>query len=117
MIPDLLRFVTSGLHRFKIPDLHKFVTSGLRRFKIPDLHKFATSRLRRFKIPDPHKFATLRLRRFKIPDLHRINYPESSFHEFRQTRCFEGDMFFQNSPTVIALQPADQNQISFFLFQ
>jgi hypothetical protein len=42
MIPDLLRFVTSGLHRFKIPDLHKFVTSRLRKFKIPDHHKFTT---------------------------------------------------------------------------
>jgi hypothetical protein len=80
MIPNLLRFVTSGLDRFKIPDLHKFVTSRLRRFKIPDLHKFATSRLRRFK----------------IRNLHRINYPESSFHEFRQTRRFEGDRFFLN---------------------
>jgi hypothetical protein len=77
MIPDLLRFVTSGLHRFKIPDLHKFATSRLRRFKIPDLHEFATSRLRRFK----------------IPDLHRINYLESSFHEFRQTQRFEGTCF------------------------
>jgi hypothetical protein len=99
-IPNLLRFVTSGLHRFKIPDLHKFVTSGLHRFKIPDLHKFVTWRLHRFKIPDLHKFVTSRLRRFKIPDLHRINYLESSFHEFHQTRRFEGDWFFLNSPTI-----------------
>jgi hypothetical protein len=99
-IPDLHRFATSGLHGFKIPDLHRFATSGLRGFKIPDLHRFATSGLRRFKIPDLHRFATSGLRGFKIPDLLRVNYPESSFHEFRQTRRFEGDRFFLNSPTL-----------------
>jgi hypothetical protein len=109
MIPDLLRFMTSGLCRFKIPDLHKFASPRLRRFKIPDLHKFASSRLRGFKIPDLHKFASSRLRRFKIPDLHKINYPESSFHEFRQTRRFEGDRFFLNSPTKTSLKMTELN--------
>jgi hypothetical protein len=99
-IPDLHRFMTSGLRGFKIPGFHRFATSGLRGFKIPDFHWFATSGLRRFKIPDIHRFATSGLRGFKIPDLLRVNYPESSFHEFRQTRHFEGDRFFLNSPTT-----------------
>jgi hypothetical protein len=99
-IPNLHRFATSGLRGFKIPNLHRFATSGLHGFKIPDLHMFATSEFRGFKIPDLHRFATSGLRRFKIPDLLRVNYPESSFHEFRQTRHFEGDMFFLNSPTI-----------------
>jgi hypothetical protein len=76
------------------------VTSRLRGFKIPDLHEFAISRLRRFKIPDLHEFAISRLRRFKIPNLHRFNVLENLFHEFRQTRRFEGDRFFLNSPTL-----------------
>jgi hypothetical protein len=99
-IPNLHRFATSGLRRFKIPDPHRFATPGLCGFKIPDLHKFATPGLRGFKIPDLQRFATSGFRGFKIPDLLRINYPESSFHEFRQTRCFEGDRFFLNSPTL-----------------
>jgi hypothetical protein len=99
-IPDLNRFATSGLRRFKILDLHRFATSGLCRFKIPDLHRFATSGLSRFKIPDLHRFATSGLRRFKSSYLHRVNHPENSFHEFRQTRRFEGDRFFLNSPTL-----------------
>jgi hypothetical protein len=100
MTPCLYRFATSGLRKFMIPDLHRFATSGLRRFKIPDLHGFATSGLRKFKIPDFHGFATSGLRRFKIPDLRRINHPENLFHEFRQTRRFEGGRFFLNSPTL-----------------
>jgi hypothetical protein len=83
------------------PDLHRFATLGLHRFKIPDLHKFATSRLHRFMISDLHKFTTSRLRRFMIPDLHRFNHPENLFHEFRQTQRFEGGRFFLNSPTLI----------------
>jgi hypothetical protein len=43
---------------------------------------------------------TPKLRKFKIPDLHRINYHESSLYEFGQTRRFEGDAFFLNSPTL-----------------
>jgi hypothetical protein len=86
-----------------ILDLHRFATSGLRRFKIPDLHGFAASGLRKFKIPDLHGFATSGLRRFKISDLCRINHPENLFHEFRQTRRFEGGRFFVNSPTGIYL--------------
>jgi hypothetical protein len=101
MTPCLHRFATSGLHRFEIPDPHRFATPGLRGFKIPDLHRFATLGLRGFKIPDLHRFATSGLRGFKIPDLLIINYPESSFHEFYQTRRFEGDRFFLNSPTNI----------------
>jgi hypothetical protein len=81
------------------PCPHRFATSGFRRFKIPDLHRFATSRLRGFKIPDIHRFATSGLRGFKIIYLLRVNYPENSFHEFRQTRRFEGDRFFLNPPT------------------
>jgi hypothetical protein len=81
------------------PCLHRFATSGLRKLMIPDLHRFVTSGLRRFKIPDLHRFATPGHRRFKIPDLHRVNHPENLFHEFRQIRRFEGDMFFLNSPT------------------
>jgi hypothetical protein len=81
----LHRFATPELRRFKTPDLRKFVTSDLRRFKIPNLRKFVTSELRRFKIPDLRKFATSELRRFKIP--------ENSFHEFHNTRRFEGDKF------------------------
>jgi hypothetical protein len=100
MTPCLHRLATLGLHRFKILDPHRFATSGLRRLKILGLHRFATSELRRFKIPDLHRFATSGLRRFKIPDLHRVNHLENSFHEFRQTRCFEGDRFFLNSPTL-----------------
>jgi hypothetical protein len=68
-----------------IPDLRKFATSGLCRFKTPDFRKFATPELRRSQIPDLHKFATSGLRRFKIP--------ENSFHEFHYTQRFEGDMF------------------------
>jgi hypothetical protein len=102
-------FATSGLRRFKIPDLHRFATSGLRRFKILDLHRFATSELRRLKIPDLHRFVTSGLRRFKIPDLHQVNYPENSFHEFRPTRRFEGDMFFLNSPTVDSISGGNQS--------
>jgi hypothetical protein len=89
-----------GLRGFKIPELHRFATSELRKFKVPDLHRFATSELCRFKIPDLHKFVTSELRRFKIPDLHRFNLPKNLFHEFRQTRQFEGDRFFLNSPTL-----------------
>jgi hypothetical protein len=76
----------------QIPEFRRFMTSGLRRFKISDLLRFVTSGLR--------KFAKSGLHGFKIPDLLRINYPESSFHEFCQTRRFEGDRFFLNSPTV-----------------
>jgi hypothetical protein len=71
-IPDFLRFVTSGLCRFKIPNLHRFTTPGLRGFKISDLRRFATSGLRRFKIPDLRRFTISELRRFKIPDLHNV---------------------------------------------
>jgi threonyl-tRNA synthetase len=99
-IPYLHSFVTSELRRLKIPDLHSFTTSELRRVKIPDLHSFATSELRRFKILDLHSFATSELRRFTISDLHRVNHPENSFHEFRQTRRFEGNSFFLNCPTL-----------------
>jgi hypothetical protein len=35
-----------------------------------------------------------------IPDHHRFNHPENLFHEFRQTRHFEGGRFFLNSPTA-----------------
>jgi hypothetical protein len=98
MIPDLHRFATSGLRRFEIPDLHRFVTLGLRRFEIPDLHRFATLGLRRFEIPDLHRITTLGLRRFMILDLHRFNLPENLFHEFHQTRRFEGDRCFLTSP-------------------
>jgi hypothetical protein len=100
MTSDLHKFAASGLRGFKIPDLNRLATLGLHRFKIPDLFRFATSGLRRFKIPDLLRFATLGLRRFKIPDLHRINHPENLFHEFRQTRRFEGGRFFLNSPTL-----------------
>jgi hypothetical protein len=86
--------MTSELCRFMTPCLHSFVTSGLRKFMIPDLHRFATSGLSRFKIPDLHRFTTSGLRRFKIPDFRRINHPENLFHEFCQTRRFEGDWFF-----------------------
>jgi hypothetical protein len=53
MIPDLLRFVTSGLHRFKIPDLHKFATSRLvgsrfQTFTSSRLQGFAGSRFQTF---------------------------------------------------------------------
>jgi hypothetical protein len=82
------------------PCLQRFASSGLRGFKIPDLHRFATSGFHRFKIPDLHRFTTSRLRRFKFSYLHRFNHPENSFHEFRQTRRFEGDRFFLNSPTL-----------------
>jgi hypothetical protein len=99
-ILGLHRFVTSRLRGFKILDLHRFATSRLRGFKIPDLHRFTTSRLRGFKIPDLHRFATSGLHGFKIPGILRVNYPENSFHEFCQTRCFEGDRFFLNSPTL-----------------
>jgi hypothetical protein len=99
-IPYLHSFVTSELRRLKIPDLHSFTTSELRRVKIPDLHSFATSELRRFKILDLHSFATSELRRFTISDLHRVNHPKNSFHEFRQTRRFEGNSFFLNCPTL-----------------
>jgi hypothetical protein len=94
------RFVTSGLRRLKIPKFRRFATSRLHRFKILEFRRFATSGLRRFKIPKFRRFATSVLRRFKILDLPIINYPESSFHEFRQTRCFEGDRFFLNSLTL-----------------
>jgi hypothetical protein len=94
-------FTTSGLNKFMIPDPHRFATSGLRRFKIPGLHRFTTSGLRRYKVPDLHRFATSGLRRFEIPDLHKFNLPENLFHEFRQTRRFEGDSFFLNSPTLV----------------
>jgi hypothetical protein len=100
MTSDLHKFAASGLRGFKILDLHRLATIGLRRFKIPDLFRFATSGLRRFKIPDLLRFATSGLRRFKIPGLHRINHRENLFHEFRQTRCFEGGRFFLNSPTA-----------------
>jgi hypothetical protein len=85
---------------FMTPYLHRFATSKLRKFMIPDLHRFATSGLRRFKIPDLHRFTTSGLRRFKIPNLHRFNHTENLFHEFRQTRRFEGDGFFLNSPST-----------------
>jgi hypothetical protein len=107
MTPCPHRFATSGLRRFKIPDLHRFATSGLHGFKIQDLHRFAASGLRGFKISDPHRFATSGLRGFKIPDLLRVNYPENSFHEFRQTRRFEGDRFLLNSPTVVLVDGND----------
>jgi hypothetical protein len=100
MILDLLRFVTSGLRRFKIPEFHRFVTSGLRRFEILEFRRFMTSGLRRFEILEFRRFVTSGLCRFEIPDLLRINYPESSFHEFPQTRRFEGGSFFLNSLTI-----------------
>jgi hypothetical protein len=100
MAPYPHRFATSRLREFRIPNLHRFTTSGLRRFKIPDLHRFLTSGLCRFKILDLDWFATSGLCRFKISDLHRVNHPENSFREFRQTRHFEGERFFLNSPTV-----------------
>jgi hypothetical protein len=82
-VPYLLRFVTSGLRRFKIPDLRRFATSGLRRFKIPDHRRFATSGLRRFKYIDLRRFATWGLRRFKIPDLRR--FATSGLRRFKIT--------------------------------
>jgi hypothetical protein len=101
--------VTSGLRRFKIPDLYRFVILGLRMFKIPDLHRFVTSGLHRFKIPYLYRFVILGLRRFKIPDLHKVDHPENSFHEFRQTQRFEGDRFFPNSSTIIVACPPGPN--------
>jgi hypothetical protein len=100
-IPEFRRLPISWFRRFMTPGLHRFATSGARRSKASDLHRFAIPELRRFqipdlrrfKIPDLRKFATSELRRFKIPDLHRFKIPENSFHEFRKTRRFEGDMF------------------------
>jgi hypothetical protein len=84
---------TSGFGLKWIPEFHRLMTLYL--------HRLATSGLRKFKIPDIHRFATSGLRRFEIPDLHRFNLPENLFHEFRQTRRFEGDKFFLNSPTHV----------------
>jgi hypothetical protein len=115
-VPDLLRYVALGLRRFKIPDLRRFATSGLRRFKI---QIFVGSRLQGFAGSRFQIFIDLRLRgfvgsrfliiadswlrgfagsRFQIFAV--FNHLENLFRETCQTRHFEGDRFFLNSPTL-----------------
>jgi hypothetical protein len=92
--------IDSRISQIPVPDLRRFVTSGLRRFKIPDLRRFATSGLRRFEIPDLHRFATSGLRRFTIPDLRRFNAPEKLISWILSNPTFWGWQIFPEFPNT-----------------
>jgi hypothetical protein len=84
-IPELRRFPISWFRRLMTSGLHRFTTSGASQVQDSRSSQVRDFELRRSRASDLHKFATSELHRFKIP--------ENSFHKFRKTRRFEGDMF------------------------